>query len=46
MHELDSVTLNVKDHNSKLKHQRNNLNTKKTIAFIKICPENTNVSYA
>lgn len=32
MHKLDSVTVNIKDHNIKLKQQRNNLNTTKTIA--------------
>lgn len=31
MHKLDSGTVNIKDHNSKLKHQSNNLNTKQTI---------------
>lgn len=31
MHKWDSVTVNIKDHNITLKHQRNNLNTKKPL---------------
>lgn len=46
MHKLDSGTVNIKDHNSKLKHQSNNLNTKKNYCMNKRFSKNTNVSYA